>query len=183
MRWLTQSYETVLKFWFQEIDSAMWFAKDDAFDQEIKRRFEKTYLQAIKGELYPWRENLLGRLAEIIVLDQFPRNMYRNSAKAFQADSLALILSQEAITIPEFSQLTSSQQRFTLMPWMHSESLGIHKQAEKLFEQYHLDKALKYERQHKEIIERFGRYPHRNIVLKRQSTPEEKEFLRDFQGF
>lgn len=183
MSFVKQAYHQVIQFWFQEIDSAMWFVKDGAFDAEIKDRFENMYIKASRGEYYGWRESIYGRLAEIILLDQFPRNMYRNQAQAFATDSVALILSQEAINGQNFHELGKEYQRFMLMPWMHSESILIHQKAEKLFEFYDLKKALKYERQHKKIIERFNRYPHRNEVLGRQSTPEELEFLEQFEGF
>lgn len=177
------TYKTILDFWFREINRDMWFAKSEEFDREIQDRFEDIYLQARQGELFPWRENIYGRLAEIIILDQFSRNMYRDTAQAFATDNLALVLSQEALALPDFEDLLDDEKRFVLMPWMHSESARIHEEAVQLFMKYHLEKPLKYELQHKAIIDQFHRYPHRNKALNRQSTKEELAFLQEFDGF
>lgn len=176
-------YQKVLDFWFKEIEPAMWFVKDEAFDAEIKERFEAYYDAAIKGELYDWRSCIQGRLAEIIVLDQFARNMFRNESRAFAYDSLALVLSQEALASGELNELSSAEHRFLLMPWMHSESREIHERALELFTELGQEKVLGYEKRHKAIIDRFGRYPHRNEVLGRGTTLEEMDFMQEFPGF
>ncbi|WP_282920125.1 DUF924 family protein [Ignavigranum ruoffiae] len=177
-------YKKVLFFWFQEIDSNLWFAKDKEFDLEIKQRFLPLYLKARDGELFLWRKTIYGRLAEIILLDQFPRNMFRGHKEAFATDCQALILSQEALNYSEdVKQLSQDEIRFLLMPWMHSESKQIHKVTIELFQKYQLDKPLKYEKKHKEIIDRFNRYPHRNKILNRKSTEDEIKFLESFIEF
>ena len=176
-------YNKVLDFWFEEIDPKMWFAKDESFDSEIKTRFYDHYQAASQGELYYWRDNIHGRLAEIILLDQFPRNMFREDSRSFATDLMALILSQEALRLASVKDLNQEEKRFLIMPWMHSESKRIHQEAVDLFSKFALNKALKYEYKHKEIIDQFGRYPHRNQVLNRQSTPEEQAFLQEFEGF
>jgi uncharacterized protein (DUF924 family) len=168
----------VLKFWFEEIDSKKWFVKDLAFDQEIKERFSSTHKKAIQGELYTWRESALGRLAEIILLDQFSRNMFRDTAKAFAYDTIALVLAQEAINLKLDQDLKPVEKSFLYMPFMHSESLHIHEKAVELFSAPGLEYNLEFEHKHKVIIEKFGRYPHRNEILGRESTPEEIEFLK-----
>ncbi len=170
-------YHSVNKFWFEEIDKKLWFKKDAAFDSVIRDRFLSTYNAAVENELYFWRDIAEGRLAEIIVLDQFSRNLFRNSARAFSNDSLALCLSQEAIRQGQDAQLTLVQRGFLYMPYMHSESLRIHEQAVQLFSQIGLENNLSFELRHKSIIERFGRYPHRNKILGRDSTKEEIQFL------
>lgn len=173
-------YADVLKFWFEEIEPKQWWNKDVEFDAEIKSRFEATYHQAIRCELYPWRAQPEGRLAEIIVLDQFPRNMYRDQAKSFAHDSIAVALTQAAIEIGADKQLTQNPKylAFLYMPLMHSESLVIHELAVQKFSQPGLENNLEFEYKHKAIIERFGRYPHRNKILGRESTNEELEFLK-----
>jgi len=128
--------------------------------------------------LFDWRSNALGRLAEIIVLDQFSRNIFRDQSSAFAWDAQALVLAQEAVTAGALEQLESSQQAFLIMPYMHSESKMIHEQAIKLFSRPGLEFNLDFEKRHKVIIDRFGRYPHRNEILGRQSTAEEQEFLK-----
>lgn len=167
----------VLNFWFQEIDARLWFASDEGFDQEIRRRFLPLMQQAALGELYAWRATAEGRLAEIIVLDQFSRNVYRNTPQAFSQDPLALVLAQEAVSCGALNSLNSSQRSFLLLPYMHSESAQIHIVAERLYKECAPAGNYEYELRHKAIIDRFGRYPHRNAILGRSSTPEEIEFL------
>lgn len=170
---------SVLNFWFEEIDSKQWWAKDSAFDQMIKDQFLSSYQQAIRGELYQWRQSAEGRLAEIIILDQFSRNMFRAQKEAFAHDYLAVALTQAAIDVGADLTLLDEPAKlaFLYMPLMHSESAIIHEQAVNMFSQAGLESNLEFEYKHKKIIDRFGRYPHRNQVLGRQSTAEEIEFL------
>lgn len=171
-------FQQVIHFWFNEIDSKYWFKKSPEFDLLIKTRFSKTHAQAAAGELFHWRENPKGRLAEIIVLDQFSRNIFRDTPKAFETDNLALTLAQEAIKIGADRSLTQQEKLFMYMPYMHSESKIIHKEAVKIFTELGAKGNLEYELAHKKIIDQFGRYPHRNNILGRNSTPEEVEFLK-----
>lgn len=170
--------EEIIDFWFTEIDLKLWFKKDAEFDQLIKQRYAELLLSAARGELYHWRDDPLGRLAEIIVLDQFSRNLYRDSAQAFANDVLALVLAQEALRAEAHKALSVAQQAFLFMPYMHSESPAIHTVAVRLFSVPGLEGNLDFEYKHKAIIDRFGRYPHRNAVLGRQSTSAELEFLQ-----
>lgn len=172
------TYPDIINFWFEKIDPASWWKKDETFDQLIRDRFTDVYQQAAKGELFEWRQDALGWLAEIIVLDQFPRNMFRDSAQAFATDTLAVILVQEAVANQVDKELTATQKSFLYMPLMHSESVLIHETAMDLFDQPGLESNLDFEKKHKAIIDRFGRYPHRNDVLGRVSTEEEVEFLK-----
>lgn len=169
----------VLNFWFDELTPKDWYKKNSDLDLKIKEKFEQVYWQATRGELYLWRETLRGRLAEIIVLDQFSRNMFRNHKQAFKFDSLAVILSQEALQDKNFTSLSSTEQSFVLMPLMHSESKLIHELAVKEFSRPGLENNLDYEYKHKAIIDRFGRYPHRNDIMGRPSTQEEIDFLKE----
>lgn len=171
-------YQTVLDFWFTEIDQEKWWVKEDSFDQLIRQRFSVIHHAAAQCELFGWRSTAAGRLAEIIVLDQFSRNMFRDSAAAFAQDALALILAQEAILLGVDQELSLQHRIFLYLPFMHSESMVIHEQAVKLFDQKGMEYNLDFELRHKAIIEQFGRYPHRNAALGRQSTPAELEFLK-----
>lgn len=171
------TYEKVLTFWFSELKPKQWFVKDIALDSEIRSRFLETYKQACAGELFHWRNSAEGRLAEIIVLDQFARNIFRDQPESFKADPLALVLAQEAVAAGKDKDITVIQRAFMYMPYMHSESLKIHDEALKLFNQPGLENNLDFEKKHKAIIERFQRYPHRNKILGRASTPEELAFL------
>ncbi len=176
------TYQTIIDFWFNESKPEQWFAKNKAFDKTIQARFQKTLEQASKGELFHWRDTILGRLAEIIVLDQFSRNIYRDQAKAFAADPMALVLSQEALKSADFSKLSPQQTSFLLMPLMHSESKKIHAYAQELFQKYASQSSYDFELKHKRIIDRFGRYPHRNAILGRNSTKEELAFLQQAES-
>ena len=168
----------VLDFWFKEINSQLWFEKNAEFDQMLTQRFGSLLKQAAAAELYSWRTTLTGRLAEIIVLDQFSRNIYRDSAAAFAQDTMALALAQEAVAAGALQQFANLDQRkFLLMPYMHSESQHIHQQAEQLFKQHTDEHTYGFEIKHKVIVDRFGRYPHRNKILGRTSSAEEIEFL------
>ena len=170
--------ESVIKFWFEEISRECHFKKDSDFDQLVETRFGLTLLQARVGELWHWRETARGALAEIIVLDQFSRNIYRDTADAFSADSLALVLAEEAVRRGLDQQLPVTMRSFLYMPYMHSESAIVHEEALRLFDQPGLENSLKFEQRHKAIIDLFGRYPHRNRLLNRESTAQEIEFLK-----
>ena len=169
--------QAVLDFWFKEIDAKQWWTKSAEFDQLIASRFGSLHAAAARCELHPWRETPPGRLAEIIVLDQFSRNMYRDQPQAFACDALALALAQTAVATQADRHLEMRQRAFIYMPYMHSESSLIHSEAQALFSQAGLENSLASEHQHKTIIDRFGRYPHRNAILGRASTAEELEFL------
>lgn len=170
--------QAVLDFWFVEHGAQDWFAKQAAFDAAIAGRFLPLWRRAAQGELDGWRCDIRGRLAEIIVLDQFSRNLFRNSPQAYAQDGMALVLAQEALAQAEFAHLAHDERQFLLMPLMHSESAVIHARALSLFERYTNAEVYAYEVQHKDIIDRFGRYPHRNAVLGRQSSAEEAAFLQ-----
>ena len=170
--------ETIIHFWFTELNDAQRFAKDEALDARLRQRFEATLRAAIAGELYEWRRTALGRLAEIVVLDQFSRNIYRDTPAAFSQDAQALALAQELISRGLDQDVPTAQRAFAYMPYMHSESLLIHQQALALFSQTGLEGSLAFEHKHRKILEQFGRYPHRNQILGRASTASEIAFLK-----
>lgn len=169
--------EVILRFWFEELAPAQWWRVDPALDETIRRRFAAVHAAALAAELAHWRDTAPGRLAEILVLDQFSRNLYRGRAAAFAADGMALVLAQEAVRAGADQQLPVAQRAFFYLPWMHSESLRLHDEALRLFSAPGLEGNLQAEHQHRAILERFGRYPHRNAALGRVSTPEEEAFL------
>ncbi|MBE2895287.1 DUF924 domain-containing protein [Pasteurellaceae bacterium HPA106] len=170
--------QTVLDFWFDEKNQAHWFVKSAVFDEQIRTQFADVLMQASACELSEWRTTVEGRLAEIIVLDQFSRNIYRNTPQAFAQDDIALALAQEALKKEGYVALCPVQKKFILMPFMHSESRLIHERALPYFEALQDERTLDYELRHKAIIDQFGRYPHRNAILNRTSTPEEQDFLK-----
>jgi len=171
--------QSVLQFWFHEITPAQWWKVDPALDALIAERFGELHRQAVHAELFQWRSAPLGRLAEVIVLDQFSRNIHRNDRRAFEADALALGLAQEAVMAQADLALAQEERLFLYMPYMHSESRLIHEVAERLFREHAPSSNHEYELRHKAIIDRFGRYPHRNAVLGRESTAEESAFLQE----
>ena len=171
-------YDEILDFWFVEAGPKAWWTPNREFDERIRSRFEAFYVQATHGELYGWRATPRGRLAEVIVLDQFSRNLFRDSARAFAHDLAALTLAQEAVSAGAHVELEPVQRIFLLLPYMHSESREIHVVAERLYREFAPAENLDFELRHKAIVDRFGRYPHRNEALGRTSTPEEIEFLR-----
>ena len=175
---MSSDAQAVLDFWFETLTPAQWFKKDLKMDRTIQARFGEVHAQASRCECYPWRQTAEGRLAEIIVLDQFSRNIYRDDARAFATDALALALAQEAVAAGADAELTVQQRLFLYMPYMHSESAVVHALAMKLFDQPGLEDNLDFEVRHKAIIDRFGRYPHRNALLGRASTDEELAFLK-----
>lgn len=168
--------DDVLHFWFEQTSPEQWWRRDDAFDRTIHARFARLHEAACRAELWTWRDSAPGRLAEIIVLDQFSRNLHRDDARAFICDPLALALAQEAVDRGADVQIAPDRRAFVYMPYMHSESALIHRVAVDLFGT-RAPANLDYELRHQAIIERFGRYPHRNATLGRQSTAEEREFL------
>jgi len=169
----------LLHFWFTELTPKQHFAKDPSLDETIGTRFGATLEAAAKCELFAWRATPEGRLAEIVVLDQFSRNVYRDTARAFAQDALALALAQELVASGQDRSLPLAQRSFAYMPYMHSESALVHAQAVTLFSQPGMEDTLRFELRHQTIIERFGRYPHRNAVLGRSSTTEELAFLSE----
>ena len=172
-------YNRILNFCFKEVGSQKFFEKDLGLDQVLREHFIDILTQAAAAEFYAWRSSVQGRLAEIIILDQFSRNIYRNTPNAFSQDPMALALAQEAVAAGILQELKSVDERkFILMPYMHSESKLIHQQAELLFKKFTNEEIYESEIKHKVIVDRFGRYPHRNEILGRTSTVEEVEFLK-----
>lgn len=175
--------DDILDFWFSDPVRPHWFARNDAFDAEIRRKFTPFYEAVRHGHHTDWANGPRSLLALVIVLDQFPRNMFRGSPLAFGSDALALELAELAIAKGFDVRLSSAERQFLYMPLMHSEALPVQEQSVALYQQIENDTALDYARQHYNIIARFGRFPHRNAVLERQSTLEETEFLKTHPGF
>jgi uncharacterized protein (DUF924 family) len=218
VRPVVQSSREILEYWFSSLDDAVlldrqrepfrtcfarWYGKEPAIDDEIRARFEPLLLAATRDgarwdrELADWQQAPLGLLALVVLLDQFPRNMYRDSARMYAYDDLALSVTALAIGEYEERPLSLVQRMFLYVPLMHSENLTLQQamvmRFEGLVEQAALRSpqnkaffafALDYARRHLEVVERFGRFPHRNAILGRSSTPAELEFLkRDGSSF
>ncbi|MBF0380777.1 MAG: DUF924 domain-containing protein [Magnetococcales bacterium] len=176
---------SVISFWFGERDSEIfgqfrqeWFKKSAEFDGEIRDKFSQLHQQANSGELDDWQSQPEGALALIIILDQFSRNMFRNSPEAFASDPQALTIAKKAIEASFHNKVHPVMRPFFFLPLEHSEKLEDQQQCVSLFEQSVDKNGLTWAIKHLEIIQRFGRFPHRNSVLGRTSSPEEEEFLQ-----
>jgi len=176
MKIKNMEYKTIIDFWFTELQPKDHFVRSDEVDGQIKN-FHHVHEAVKKGVTAPWRETAEGALAEIIVLDQFSRNMFRGSSESFAQDEQALTLAQNAIKKGQDMELAENMRLFMYMPYMHSESKGVHALAVPLFEALGNVSSLEYEHIHKNIIDKYGRYPHRNQLLGRENTPEEKKYL------
>lgn len=178
----------ILDFWFGREDEPgygkprqVWFTKKPEFDQQIQTRFRQDYELAAAGQLDDWKSSPHSCLALIILLDQFPRNMFRGTAQAFATDPQALAAAKYAVVNNFDKELLPVQRWFVYLPFEHSEDLNHQRQSVELFKQLSDDPdsadTLSYALRHLEVIERFGRFPHRNLILGRKSTPQEAEFL------
>jgi uncharacterized protein (DUF924 family) len=196
---MATSIEEILSFWFgetpsngDEVDRLMsrWFGGDTDVETAIRRRFETAVHAAARGELEPWTRTARGRLATILLLDQFPRSLYRGTAAAFAQDQHALTLTTAGIASGMDAELSPLERIFFYMPMQHSESLAVQSRGVQLFEsvargdpERHLRKTLEaaaqYARLHRDIVERFGHFPHRNAALGRRNTAEEDRYLEE----
>lgn len=183
-------WQAVLDFWFYPADHpgyltyrTAWFEKNPDFDAQIQQRFETLVHEALAGELQEWGHAVHGELARILLLDQFPRNIWRDTSKAFIGDALALQYAFAMLDGGRDTQLPPIQRQFVYLPLMHAEDLKVQERCVALYEQLaQIDPAqeggLNYARQHRDIIQTFGRFPHRNRQLGRSSTPAEVAFLK-----
>ena len=176
-------YSDVLKFWFSETTKELWFNSTPDFDHSLRSEYESLWELASIGELKGWQDTPQSTLALVIVLDQFPLNMFRGSAKSFSTESHAIYTSRNAISRGFDKQLSSIELPFLYMPLMHSEKIEDQNFSVKLFRQAGLDNNIRFAEHHRDIIKEFGRFPHRNKILDRDSTAEELEYLASTQAF
>jgi uncharacterized protein (DUF924 family) len=179
MTCLNSEQRQILDFWLVETDAEKWFTRDEAFDAEIRERFTDLHARAAAGELAHWRGTPEGCLAEIILLDQFSRNLYRDDPRAFAADELAREVLALALARDFDAAMSQDEKRFLYMPLQHSENIDDQTRSVALFRTLEDDNTFQYTLRHQEIIARFGRFPHRNAALGRASTPEEIAFLKE----
>ena len=173
----TATKEDVLHFWFEEITPEQWFMKDAGFDETIRTRFEPTVVAALSARLDSWADTADGCLALILILDQFTRNIYRDTPRAFSGDEMALALSLRCVDRDFIAHKNATWRHFMLMPMMHSEDIGIQDRSLHLFESLTNPRTHEYAVKHRDIVARFDRFPHRNAILGRPSSDEEREFL------
>ena len=174
------SPDTLLTFWFDAANKPFWFVKSAEFDALLKEKFAALYERAVEGELDLWKQTPQGCLALILLFDQIPRNIFRNAPKAFATDPLARDLTTYALDHGFDAHLSTEEKLFLYLPYEHAEDLALQERSVRLFQGITQDKEILYfADRHKEIIERFGRFPHRNQILGRQSTAEELAFLTE----
>lgn len=177
------SAEQLLDFWFSERVAKLWFNSTPAFDDELRERFASTYAAACRGELDDWRASATGALALVILFDQIPLNIFRGQAEGFATEAQARAVAEQAIARGLDVQLNGEQKAFLYLPYMHSENLADQDTSVDLFTRAGLDNNLRFARHHREIVRRFGRFPHRNAILGRESTPEEIAWLASKEAF
>lgn len=176
-----QGPESIIKFWFVDHGYEDWFGGEAEFDAKCER-FAELHAQVARGEAWTWRETPEGRLAEIVLLDQFSRQLHRGSPVAFAQDKMALALAQEAVAAGADMAVDRDWVTFFYLPYMHAESLVIQDEGVKLFERLGDEKALEFMIGHRQTIARFGRFPFRNKALGRESTAEELAYMEEQAG-
>ncbi|OCX66171.1 hypothetical protein BFP70_07035 [Thioclava sp. SK-1] len=177
------SSREVLEFWCTDRARALWFSKDPEFDADIRDKFFATYTAAVDGHLEDWMEASSSALALCITLDQFPRNMFRGVARSWANDPLALSHARRAVDLGYDHRVDRDLAPFFYLPYMHAEDRTVQAQSVELYRALGDAQSLRFALAHQDIIERFGRFPHRNAVIGRSSTAEEIEFLKTYSGF
>jgi len=180
---MTATANSILDFWFDREVEKLWFNSNRDFDKKIQSLYEDTYQAGVDGLLKDWEESPKGVLALIILFDQFPLNMYRGNKKSFDAEAMSREIARKAIENNFDQQLTLSERSFLYMPFMHSENLEDQRASVSLFEKAGLKSNLRFAKHHQSIIQRFGRFPHRNKILGRGNTQEEEQYLNSEEAF
>jgi uncharacterized protein (DUF924 family) len=175
--------QTILDFWYSKAMQDRWFSSTPALDDEIRSQFEALWRKAAAGELDEWKETPEGCLALAIVLDQLPLNMFRGKAESFSTEQQAVRIARQAIDKGYDRRLPAGRLAFLYMPLMHSENLADQDLSVRLFEAEKLESNLRFAQHHRELIRKYGRFPHRNGLLGRKSTPEEIEYLASRKAF
>lgn len=180
---LTPTPNLIIEYWYSEKVKARWFNSNPEFDQEIKTNYESIWIEALRGEYISWSESAKGCLALAIILDQFPLNMFRGEVKSFSSEALAIKIAKKAIEL-EFDKIIEKDKvSFLYMPLMHSENIDDQNLSVKLFEEADLTDNLRFAKHHREIVKKYGRFPHRNKILNRKSSVEELEYLSTDEAF
>jgi uncharacterized protein (DUF924 family) len=179
----TITAQHILDFWFSEQVRPLWFRSTPEFDQEIRQRFEATWQAARDGKLNNWEVDVRGALALVIVLDQFPLNMYREQAASFSTEAAAREVARRAIERGWDSELDEAGKAFLYLPFMHSENLADQDRSVALYEAAGMKDNVRFANHHRDIVRRFGRFPHRNAALGRECTGAERAWLQTKEAF
>ena len=175
--------EIILEYWYSNKVKLLWFNSKPEFDQEIKSNYENIWVEVLRGEYISWSGSAEGCLALAIILDQFPLNMFRGEVKSFSSEAMAIKIAKKAIEL-EFDKIIEKDKvSFLYMPLMHSENIEDQNLSVKLFEEANLIDNLRFAKHHRDIIKKYGRFPHRNKILNRKSSVEELEYLSSDEVF
>ena len=180
---MTESPQSIIDFWFSDAVRPLWFKSTAEFDNQLRDRFGVLWQDAATGKLDSWDESAEGALALVILLDQIPLNIYRGKARSFSTEAKAREIAERAINKGWDTTLPDEQKAFLYMPYMHSETLADQDQAVALYQSAGLEYNLKFAQHHQDIIRRFGRFPHRNEILGRESTDAEQAYLASDEAF
>ena len=180
---MTESPQNIIDFWFSDAVRPLWFKSTAEFDNQLRDRFGVLWQDAATGKLDSWDESAEGALALVILLDQIPLNIYRGKARSFSTEAKAREIAERAINKGWDTTLPDEQKAFLYMPYMHSETLADQDQAVALYQAAGLEYNLKFAQHHQDIIRRFGRFPHRNEILGRESTDAEQAYLASDEAF
>ncbi len=175
--------ESIIEYWYSDSVKSKWFNSTIEFDKALKEKYEETWKEALRGEYISWSESAEGCLALVIILDQFPLNMFRGELQSFSSEAVAVKISKKAIERGFDKEIDNKKLSFLYMPLMHSENLDDQNLAVKLFEQANLMENARFAKHHREIIEKFGRFPHRNKILQRESSKAEIDYLNSEGAF
>ncbi len=173
----------VIDFWFSDRVRKLWFNSTPEFDRELRESYRETWEKAKRGELDHWKQSAEGCLALVVILDQFPLNMFRDTAESYSTEAQSREVARHALALEFDRSLESGQRAFLYMPFMHSEDLADQKLALELFDQPGLESNLRFARHHHDIVAKYGRFPHRNAALGRDNTEAESEYLNSKEAF
>jgi uncharacterized protein (DUF924 family) len=173
--------QAIVAFW-REAGPESWFNKDEGFDAAIRERFHEAYEAAARGDLNEWELEPEGSLALVLLLDQFPRNMFRGTRRVYATDDTALLIAERAIDRGHDTRVDPALRRFFYLPFMHAEDVAMQERSLRLNEALSDEEVMTFARHHHGVVARFGRFPHRNAILGRETTPEEAAFLEE-DGF
>ena len=176
-------YQELIDFWFSDEVSQYWFNSTKAFDRQLLESYGETWQRAAQGELDDWQQTATGSLALIILFDQFPLNMFRGTPKCFSTEVQSVVIARHAIENEFDRQLAVNQRSFMYMPFMHSEDMKDQALALELFRQPGLENNYRFAKHHYSIVDQFGRFPHRNKIMGRESSEAEIKYLNSKQGF
>ena len=175
--------ESIIEYWYSEKIKSQWFNSSPELDQEIKSNYENIWIKALQGEYASWSESAEGCLSLVIILDQFPLNMFRGEVKSFSSEAMAIKIAKKAIGLKFDKIIEKDKVSFLYMPLMHSENIDDQNISVKLFEEANLVDNLRFAKHHRDIVEKFGRFPHRNKILQRKSSSDEVDYLNSDNAF